>query len=180
MRLKLKWGIELFFQKIWSKLSLILFLCLLRCSFTSETQRKFVTLQFAHPMTQKSLNLIKQWVKYWKMFRDNYMFDDGRFYLSPYPLYKFGTISTCCDFGWGKEVEWHLYCNTNFVEGKVPPHTQIMLPALYNHTRITCGHLSIFRTVLFVFILFYFFKSGNFFTWKHIFFQVFLQTKFTK
>jgi hypothetical protein len=50
----------------------------------------------------------------------------------------------------------------------VPPHTQIMLPTLYNHTRITCGHLSIFRSVLFVLIFILFFKSGNFFIGKHI------------
>ncbi len=54
------------------------------------------------------------------MFHDNYMFDDGQFHLSSYPLYKFGTILNYCDCGWGKEVKSHLYCNTNFIEGKVP------------------------------------------------------------
>jgi hypothetical protein len=31
-------------------------------------------------MTQKSLNLIKEREKYWKMFDDMYMFDDEQFY----------------------------------------------------------------------------------------------------
>jgi hypothetical protein len=49
---------------------------------TSEAQRTFVALQFKHPVTQKSLNLAKKLGKYWKMFNDKYMFDDGLFYLS--------------------------------------------------------------------------------------------------
>jgi hypothetical protein len=49
-----KAGYRAIFSKKFKQLSLILFLCFLCCSFTSETQRKFVTLQFAHPMTQKS------------------------------------------------------------------------------------------------------------------------------
>jgi hypothetical protein len=60
MRLELKKGLELFFQFFKGKLSLILLLCFLRCSFTSDVQRTFVTFQFAHPMTQKLLNLIKE------------------------------------------------------------------------------------------------------------------------
>jgi hypothetical protein len=39
------------FKKQLSKLSFTLFLCFLHCSFTSDAQRKFVGLQFAHPMT---------------------------------------------------------------------------------------------------------------------------------
>jgi hypothetical protein len=41
-------------------LSLILFLCFLHCSFTSDTQRSFIALQFVHTMSQKSLNLAKE------------------------------------------------------------------------------------------------------------------------
>jgi hypothetical protein len=60
MNLELESSLELFFQTFESKLSLILFLCFLHCSFTSDTERTFETLQFAHPMTQKSLDLIKE------------------------------------------------------------------------------------------------------------------------
>jgi hypothetical protein len=70
MRLKLKRDLDLFFQKIWNKLSLILFLCFLHCFFISKAESTFVTLQFAHPITQKSLNLDKELKKYWKMFDD--------------------------------------------------------------------------------------------------------------
>jgi hypothetical protein len=31
-------------------------------------------------MTQKLLNLIKEWRKYWNMFNDKQVFDDGQFY----------------------------------------------------------------------------------------------------
>jgi hypothetical protein len=52
-----------------------------RCSFTSDdVQRWFVAFQFAHPMTQKWLNLAKELGKYWKMFSDRYMLGDERFY----------------------------------------------------------------------------------------------------
>jgi hypothetical protein len=44
----------------------LLFLCFLCCSFTCDDQRTFVALQFAHPMTQKSLNLVKELEEYWK------------------------------------------------------------------------------------------------------------------
>jgi len=37
-----------------------------------------------HPMTQKSLNLIKKWKKKWKLFDDKYVFGDGLFYLIPF------------------------------------------------------------------------------------------------
>jgi hypothetical protein len=70
----------LFFQKNWSKLLLILFLCFLHCSSTSNTQRTFVTLQFAAPTTQKFFNLLKEWGKYWTILTDKYIFSDGRFY----------------------------------------------------------------------------------------------------
>jgi hypothetical protein len=48
--------------------------CLVHCSLTSDTERTFVALQFAHPMTQKSINLVKEREKYLKMF------GDGQFY----------------------------------------------------------------------------------------------------
>ncbi len=68
MRLKLEKGLQLFFQKFWSKLPLICFLYFLFCSFPSHTQIFFfVALQFAHPMIQKLLNLVKEWEKYWKV-----------------------------------------------------------------------------------------------------------------
>jgi hypothetical protein len=35
----------------------LLFLC---CSFTCDDQRTFVAMQFAHSMTQKSLNVVKE------------------------------------------------------------------------------------------------------------------------
>jgi hypothetical protein len=50
------------------------------CSFAFDTQRTFVALQFAHPMTQNWLNLAKKLGKYWKMFNDRYMLGDERFY----------------------------------------------------------------------------------------------------
>jgi len=43
-------SLEVFFFKIQSELSLILFLCFLRRFFISNAQRTFLTLQFAHPM----------------------------------------------------------------------------------------------------------------------------------
>jgi hypothetical protein len=51
MGLKLERGLELFFQKNWSKLLIILFMCFLGCSFPSNAQRTIVALQFACPMT---------------------------------------------------------------------------------------------------------------------------------
>jgi hypothetical protein len=36
------------------------FLCSLRCSFTFDAQKTFVTLKFAHLMAQKSLNLVNE------------------------------------------------------------------------------------------------------------------------
>jgi hypothetical protein len=80
MRLGLEMGLQLFFQKNWSKLSFILITCFLCCSFTSDAQQTFVRYQFAHPMTQKLLNSTKELGKYWEMFDDRYMFGDGRFY----------------------------------------------------------------------------------------------------
>ncbi len=53
MELELERGLELCFQKNWCKRTL--FLCLLCCFVTCDAQRTFVILQFAHPMTQKSL-----------------------------------------------------------------------------------------------------------------------------
>jgi hypothetical protein len=60
MGLELERDLELFFQKDGSKLSLTLFLCFLRCSFTSDAQRTFIALQFVGAMTQKLLNLVKE------------------------------------------------------------------------------------------------------------------------
>ncbi len=60
MNLELEKSLELFFQTFESKLSLILFLCFLGCSFTSDAERTFGTLQFVHPMTQKLLKLINE------------------------------------------------------------------------------------------------------------------------
>jgi hypothetical protein len=82
MRLELERGLEQFLQKIWSKLWLVLFLCFLCYSFTSDTQRTLVSLQVAHPMTQKSLNSIKVWLKYWEVFGNRYVFDDRHSYPS--------------------------------------------------------------------------------------------------
>jgi len=80
MGLELERGLELFFQKIWSKLSSIFFLCFLHCPFTSDFQRTCATLQFVHPITQQQLNLVKEWGKYWKILDERYMLSDGRFY----------------------------------------------------------------------------------------------------
>jgi len=62
MRLELERGPELFFQKFQTnyQLSVILFLCFVCCSFTSDSHRTFVALQFALRRTQQSLNLIKK------------------------------------------------------------------------------------------------------------------------
>ncbi len=61
MGLERKKAQEFFFPKHLSKLSLILFLRFLNCSFNSAAERiTLVALQFACPMTQKSLNLIKE------------------------------------------------------------------------------------------------------------------------
>jgi hypothetical protein len=45
--------------------------------------KKFAALQFVHPITQNSLNLVKELKIYWKMFNDKYMFDDGQLYPIP-------------------------------------------------------------------------------------------------
>lgn len=52
----LEWqrDLELFLQILWSKLSFILFLC-----FIFDISKKIATLQFVHPMRQKSLNLVE-------------------------------------------------------------------------------------------------------------------------
>ncbi len=49
-----------------SFLSLNIFLCFLCCYFISDVQKPFAALQFAHPMRQKLLNLVKEWGKYGK------------------------------------------------------------------------------------------------------------------
>jgi hypothetical protein len=68
-----KEGLEIFFQFFWSKLSFIIFSCFMLSSFIFKVEFFFVALQFAYQMTQKSLNLVKEWGKYWKVF------GDGRF-----------------------------------------------------------------------------------------------------
>ncbi len=57
-------------------------LCFLHCSFAFDIQRTFVALQFAHPMTQKSLNSVEVWLKYWKVFENRYMFGGRGSYLN--------------------------------------------------------------------------------------------------
>jgi hypothetical protein len=75
MRLKLEKGVKIFFSRktnyhlssscIFCNAPLLLMLKEhLECSLTSKAQRTFVTLQFAHPMTEKSLNLAKEVRKY--------------------------------------------------------------------------------------------------------------------
>jgi len=59
MKLKLERALELFFHKH-LKQTIIHSLCFLDCSFTFDIQKTFVVLQFASPMTQKSLNLVKE------------------------------------------------------------------------------------------------------------------------
>jgi hypothetical protein len=66
MGLKLKRGLELFFQKLWTKLLFIFFLCFLHCSIIFNVQRTFVAFKFVCPTTQKLFNLINEWRKYWK------------------------------------------------------------------------------------------------------------------
>jgi hypothetical protein len=75
-----KEGSKIFFFK----LLFILFLCFLLCSFTFNTQSIFVTVQFAGPMTQKLLNLVKEWGKYWTIFNDKYISSDGA--VLPYTI----------------------------------------------------------------------------------------------
>jgi hypothetical protein len=86
MRLELERGFKLNFWKNWNKLSLILCLHFLCCSFTSDAQGTFVRdLQFAQPMTQRLFDLVEEWEKNWrKKFDDDdkYMFSDVRFYVS--------------------------------------------------------------------------------------------------
>ncbi len=60
--------------------------------YSSDAQRTFVTLQFAHVMTLKSLNLAKESGEYWKVFDDKYVFSDGRYYPSGNQCW------TCMDF----------------------------------------------------------------------------------
>jgi hypothetical protein len=61
--LKLKRGLKnIFFKKIeanYCSSSSYVF-CIAPCSFTFNTQRTFVALQFAGPMTQKLLNLVRE------------------------------------------------------------------------------------------------------------------------
>jgi hypothetical protein len=80
MQLELKKGLELIFQNFETNYQLIVILpsCILCVApFTSDSQRTFVTLQFALWMTQQSLNLIQEWEEYWKVFGDRYRLNDG-------------------------------------------------------------------------------------------------------
>ncbi len=61
MGLELERGPKLFFPFFWNKLSLLFFLCFLHCSFIYDGQRTFVAVQFECLMTQKLLNLVKEW-----------------------------------------------------------------------------------------------------------------------
>jgi hypothetical protein len=70
--------LELYLQKNWSKLSFILFMCFLQCCFTFDTEGTFVAFQLTCSITQKLLNLVNEWEKYFKMFDDKYMLDDGQ------------------------------------------------------------------------------------------------------
>jgi hypothetical protein len=90
MGLELERGLEFFFspKKTWNKVRLILFLYFLGCSFTSDAQRTFVALQFEGPMTQKSLNSVNEWEKYWKLFDDKYLF----IYLHIYPSWGLTSV----------------------------------------------------------------------------------------
>jgi hypothetical protein len=49
------------FSIFWNKISLLFFLCSLHCSFSYDGQRTFVAVQFECLMTQKLLNLVKEW-----------------------------------------------------------------------------------------------------------------------
>jgi len=71
MSLELEKGVELFFSKktnyhlssscIFCNAPLLLMLKEhLECSFTFDARRTFVTLQFVHPITEKSLNLVEE------------------------------------------------------------------------------------------------------------------------
>ncbi len=92
-RLELERVLDLFSQKIWNELSLILFLCFLESLLLYfDAQRTFVAFQFAHPMTQKSLNLANESGKYWKVFDDKYMFSDVQFYPNTKEMWKVSEV----------------------------------------------------------------------------------------
>jgi hypothetical protein len=48
-------------------------------------------------MTQKLLNLVNEWGKYWKVFDDRYMFSDEQFYPSNYILIQLNPHTTLID-----------------------------------------------------------------------------------
>jgi hypothetical protein len=60
MRIELKRDQELIFKKFEVNYHSINFLPFMSCSFTYKDQRTFVTFHFACPMTQKSLNFVKE------------------------------------------------------------------------------------------------------------------------
>jgi hypothetical protein len=71
MRLRLERDLELFFSKILKQTITgclpVISVC---CSITSDAERTFVTLQFAHSMTQKLLYLVKGMTKILKSVRE--------------------------------------------------------------------------------------------------------------
>jgi len=60
MGLNLENGLELFFSKKLKQTSTHPSSCVFCDSFTSDAQRLIIDLQVAHPVSQKSLNLIKE------------------------------------------------------------------------------------------------------------------------
>jgi hypothetical protein len=48
-------------------------------------------------MTQKSLNLVNEWGKYWKVFDDRYMFGDERLYPCKYILIQLNPHTNLVD-----------------------------------------------------------------------------------
>jgi hypothetical protein len=81
--------LELFFQKKFNKLPLILFLCVLCVApLHLMLKRTFVALQFVCPITQNPLNLVKEWGKYWKVFDERYLFGDGWIVITSSKVYR--------------------------------------------------------------------------------------------
>jgi hypothetical protein len=118
MRLELETGLELFFQENWSKLnpklSFILVLCLLCCSFTYDTQRTFIAFQFVHQMTkkQKSLNLVKEWgyIKKCSMMIGTFLLMSDFTIYQAYTSLNQSPSSCCFDFFWGTKKD-RLHCS---------------------------------------------------------------------
>jgi len=97
---------QIFFEA--NHYSLSLFLCFLCCSFISDAQRTFKVLQFAHSMTQKLLNLVKEWGKYCKMFNDKYVFAYQHIYYLPY-------LNPYLSWAHWKELGWYLMMGVTYL-----------------------------------------------------------------